>query len=219
MNATISRGLGGADRARRDDRGARINVSRGHRPVERRGQNRAASERPLYALSQVFVVQPLAVPTGSAIIPAGLSAGDRFRLLFLSSGTREATSSEIEDYNSFIQVRPRPPATAGIQGFAGRLPRGRLNGRRTNARENTWTTGEGVPVYWLGGGRLADDYPDFHDGSWDARDAARPTRRAVRARISPRTPTRPGRAATTTARRRSAATAPTVWAATRARAR
>ena len=41
----------------------------------------------------------------------------------------------------------------------------------TDARDNTrtihTTSDQGVAIYWLGGNRLADDYGDFYDGSWD----------------------------------------------------
>ena len=36
-----------------------------------------------------------------------------------------------------------------------------------NARNNTGTTGAGVPIYWLNGSQVADDYADFYDGNWD----------------------------------------------------
>ena len=36
-----------------------------------------------------------------------------------------------------------------------------------DARDNTGTTGAGVPIYGLGGAKVADDYPDFFDGDWD----------------------------------------------------
>ena len=26
----------------------------------------------------------------------------------------------------------------------------------------------GVPIYWLGGNKVADDYADFYDASWDS---------------------------------------------------
>ena len=41
-----------------------------------------------------------------------------------------------------------------------------------DARDNTATTGTGVPIYWLGGEKVADDYADFYDGSWDSRSAS-----------------------------------------------
>ena len=36
-----------------------------------------------------------------------------------------------------------------------------------DARDNTGTTGVGVPIYWLNGAKVADNYADFYDGSWD----------------------------------------------------
>ena len=40
-----------------------------------------------------------------------------------------------------------------------------------DARDNTGTTytstDKGVPIYWLDGNKVADDYQDFYDGSWD----------------------------------------------------
>ena len=37
----------------------------------------------------------------------------------------------------------------------------------TDARDNTSTTGTGVPIYWLNGNKVADDYADFYDGDWN----------------------------------------------------
>ena len=40
------------------------------------------------------------------------------------------------------------------------------------ARDNTETTGTGVPIYWYRKAKVADDYADFYDGSWDNGDAS-----------------------------------------------
>ena len=45
------------------------------------------------------------VPADWSLIPTGLSTGDKFRLLFLSSTKRNASSTDIADYNTFIQTR------------------------------------------------------------------------------------------------------------------
>ena len=104
--------------------------------------------------------------------PNGVSGGDQFRLIFLSSDKRKATSLDIADYNTFVQdlaaaghtgIRPYADGfnvvgcTASMPGF----PAG------VNARDNTGTTGTGVPIYWLKGNRVANNYADFYDGSWD----------------------------------------------------
>ena len=36
-----------------------------------------------------------------------------------------------------------------------------------DARDNTGTTGTGVPIYWLNGNKVADNYADFYDETWD----------------------------------------------------
>ena len=38
-----------------------------------------------------------------------------------------------------------------------------------DARDNAGLTGTGVPIYWLGSGnKVADNYADLLDGSWDS---------------------------------------------------
>ena len=109
------------------------------------------------------------VPADWSLIPTGLSTGDKFRLLFLSSTKRNASSTDIADYNTFIQTR----AAAGhtdIQDYSADF---RAVGctADTDARDNTkttyTTTDKGVPIYWLNGAKAADQYEDFYDGSWD----------------------------------------------------
>ena len=109
------------------------------------------------------------VPADWSLKPTGLAAGDKFRLLFLSSTKRNASSTDIADYNTFIQTR----AAAGhtdIQDYSADF---RAVGctADTDARDNTkttyTTTDKGVPIYWLNGAKAADQYEDFYDGSWD----------------------------------------------------
>ena len=105
------------------------------------------------------------VPDDWALIPSGLGEGDSFRLLFLSSTKRNGSSSAIGDYNTFIQNRAATGHTA-IQEHSSEF---KVVGctSATDARDNTATTGTGVPIYWLNGNKAADDYADFYDGSWD----------------------------------------------------
>ena len=57
---------------------------------------------------------------------------------------------------------------ADIRAFSGQF-RALLSTRGVDARDNTATTGGGVPIYWLDGAKVADNYADFYDGSWDTR--------------------------------------------------
>ena len=109
------------------------------------------------------------VPAHWSLIPTGLSTGDKFRLLFLSSTKRNASSTDIADYNTFIQTR----AAAGHTDIRDYSADFRAVGctADTDARDNTkttyTTTDKGVPIYWLNGAKAADQYEDFYDGSWD----------------------------------------------------
>ena len=105
------------------------------------------------------------VPTDWSLKPTAVTAGTQFRLLFLSSTKRNATSTDIADYNTFIQGL----AAAGHADIRTYSAGFRVIGctADTDALVNIYTTGTGVPIYWLNGAKAADDYADFHDGSWD----------------------------------------------------
>ena len=102
--------------------------------------------------------------------PSGLGPGDQFRLIFASSTTRNANPTAIANYNTFVQNR----AAAGHSAIQSHSSGFRVVGctEDVDARDNTSTTGTGVPIYWLSGNKVADDYADFYDGSWD--DEANP---------------------------------------------
>ena len=118
------------------------------------------------------------VGTGWALIPkdAGndplVAAGGRFRLLFVTSGTVEATSTDIATYNDHVQRAANANAT--LRPFKGEF-RALVSTATNDASGNTATThtatNRGVPIYWVGGAKVADDYADFYDGSWDSRAA------------------------------------------------
>ena len=114
-----------------------------------------------------FAFSPPAVeaPADWALIPPGLPAGAPFRLLFVTSGARDASSAYIEDYDDFVQSAAAAghklirPYSDGFFALASTPD--------MDARDNTSTTGTGVPIYWLGGAKAADNYADFYDESWD----------------------------------------------------
>ena len=57
------------------------------------------------------------VPADWALRPSGVDAGDQFRLLFVTSTMRDATSSDIADYNSFVQ-NAAAAGHAAIRGYS-----------------------------------------------------------------------------------------------------
>ena len=107
----------------------------------------------------------------SDLVPTGIETGSSFRLMFLSSTKRDASSTDIADYNTFIQAR----ANAGHSAIQGYAPLFRAIGSTadSDARDNTATNGTGVPIYWLRGNKAADDYADFYDGGWDEEASVR----------------------------------------------
>ena len=113
--------------------------------------------------------EPVTVPVTWGLIPSGLSTGDQFRLLFLSSTRRNGASANITDYNTFVQGR----AAAGHADIRAYSDGFKAVGctQAVDGRDNTGTaytsTDKGVPIYWLDGAKVADDYEDFYDGSWD----------------------------------------------------
>ena len=97
--------------------------------------------------------------------------GQSFRLLFITSNDhkRSGGSANIADYNSVVQGAANANAT--IQLFKDKF-RAVASTASVSAKENTATTwtesDKGVPIYWVGGEKVADDYKDFYDGSWDS---------------------------------------------------
>ncbi len=119
------------------------------------------------------------VPHDWALTPAGLDAGDQFRLLVVTNASDLATNPYISPYDQAVQkeirlghraIRPYSAhfrvlaSSAGTLEFAIPVP-------PVVARDNTSTTGTGVPIYWLNGAKVADDYTDFYDGTWDSNEA------------------------------------------------
>ena len=109
------------------------------------------------------------VPANWSLIPSGLDVGGRFRLIFISSTTRNGSFKNIADYNTFVQ-NATAAGHADVQDHSSTF---RVVGSTTgvDARDNTSTTydadDKGVPIYWLGGNKVADQYQDFYDGGWD----------------------------------------------------
>ena len=116
------------------------------------------------------------------LLPSGLSGGDEFRLMFITSQTRTAESTDIDVYNEWAQGVVAAGGHAGLKPYAGLV---RVVGSTTtvDARVNAgmhtgsaWADGSanasssGVKVYWLAepsSDKVADNYFDFFDGSWD----------------------------------------------------
>ncbi|MYF36803.1 MAG: hypothetical protein F4226_08525, partial [Synechococcus sp. SB0678_bin_12] len=107
------------------------------------------------------------VPGDWALKPSGLASGASFRLLFVTSTTRNADTAGIATYNTFVQDRAKAGHSA-ISDSCGDLFKVVGSSGAVHAYDNTATTGTGMPIYWLNGAKAADNYGDFYDGSWDS---------------------------------------------------
>ena len=132
----------------------------------------------LYGLSPLFASPPAdgvyTVPGDWALTPAAVGPGREFRLLFVTSTRRDATSTDIVDYNRHVRITAaaghaaiRPWSTQ----FTAVASTSAVDAR-DNTNTNTATDGAGVPIHWLNGKQVADDYADFYDGTWDNRALA-----------------------------------------------
>jgi len=106
------------------------------------------------------------------VVPPGLNPGDQYRLVFVTDGTRNAQSTDINDYNTFVtnQVTGSPLATAlTTAGFNLGTIQWKAIGSTdsVDARDNTDTNplSTGVPIYLIDGNRVANDNADLWDGS------------------------------------------------------
>ena len=112
---------------------------------------------------------PATVTSNWDLTPDGVSGGQQFRLIFYSSTKRDAQSDDIEDYNTFVQARAAAGHAKIRQYSDGFTAVGCTED--ADARDNTQTrytdSNTGVPIYWLAGLKVADNYRDFYDGSWD----------------------------------------------------
>ena len=107
------------------------------------------------------------VPRSWAFIPtADLKPGDSFRLLFVTSDTRDGDSSAIGDYNRFVQNAAA--RSDFLNNFSSRF-RALASVRGVHAIDNSNTRGTGVPTYWVEGEKIANSYTDLYDGSWASR--------------------------------------------------
>ena len=137
------------------------------------GSNQASDQTlAFYGLSGVFnvVATPVEeVPHDWGLIPSGLGPGDSFRLLFVTSDTRNGRLTTIETYDEHVQEAAAAGHSA-IQTYSEHF-KALASTETVDARDHTSSTeSPGVPIYWLDGAKVADNYSDFYDGDWDSNE-------------------------------------------------
>ena len=101
--------------------------------------------------------------------PTGLNPGDTYRLAFITSVTRDATSANIADYNAFVSgVANANTELAALGTTWTAIASTTTVDARDNTGTNPFTNGAGLPIYLLDGStKIADDNADLWDSSID----------------------------------------------------
>ena len=88
-------------------------------------------------IKHTIELRAVVVPHDWGLRPQSVAVGKEFRLMFVTSTYRNATSSDISDYNTFVQGRAAAAPT-GIQSYSGQF---RVPGSTSavSARDNTRT--------------------------------------------------------------------------------
>ena len=138
--------------------------------------------RPVLHGAFAFLLASLLFPSPNAPVQTKVHAdweltpsaveGGSFRLLFVTSTERDATSAAISHYDSYVQAA----AAAGhpaIQAFSPWF-KALASTAGISAIDHTGTTHTSaepsVPIYWLDGEQVAADYADLYDGTWNSRN-------------------------------------------------
>jgi hypothetical protein len=93
-------------------------------------------------------------------VPPGLQPGDTFQWVFVSTGLHDALSSDINDYNTFVQSQAN--LNVDLTGITFKAIGSTLT---VDARDNALVS---APVYRLDGVNVATGFTDLWDGSLNA---------------------------------------------------
>ncbi len=116
------------------------------------------------------------VPPGWSLKPTASGSTQTFRLVFTTSGTRDASSSDIADYDAFIRNH-LVEGNAAIVPYAGFFKAIGSTSSTVASSHNSFTgSGNNIPVYWLGGRAsndlVASNYSSFR-GEWQNQNRPR----------------------------------------------
>ncbi|NCQ97417.1 MAG: PEP-CTERM sorting domain-containing protein [Microcystis wesenbergii Mw_QC_S_20081001_S30D] len=113
-----------------------------------------------------------AVQAAIITVPTGLNPGDQYRLVFVTSSGRDATSTNIADYNTFVTNAVVGSALQSSLTANGLAPTWKAIGSTSsvNATTNTLTdpvvnASTSVPIYLIDGNKVATGYSDLWDNS------------------------------------------------------
>jgi hypothetical protein len=109
-------------------------------------------------------VYQLAAPGTIATVPPGLNPGDTYRLVFVTSTTRDAASANIADYNTHVSAAAAAVTELNALGTTWTCI-GSTNAVNANANTLTRASDPSAPIYRLDGAPVATGNTDLWDGS------------------------------------------------------
>ncbi len=130
--------------------------------ARRRSNNAVRST--ILAATVCFLISP-AASAAPITVPTDLNPGDKYRLVFVTSTTRDATSTDIAEYNAFVTTLAAAVPELASLGTTWKAIGSTLT---VDARDNTDTNpnvATGVPIYGIDDVRVAHDNSDLWDGN------------------------------------------------------
>ncbi len=97
--------------------------------------------------------------------PLELNPGDKYRLVFVTSTSRNAISTDIADYNDFVQAAADASSLSALGQTWKAIGSTASVDARDNTNTNPFADGTGEPLYVVDGTKIAVDYQDLWDGS------------------------------------------------------
>lgn len=124
-------------------------------------------------LPSVAVLCVLSGAAHAALVtsPSDLNPGDQYRLIFVTTGKTQASSSSISFYDAHVTSNLSPTLSALTSNWlaVASTDPNPGSGTEVNARDHTSTVpgtdGAGIPIYNVNDQRLANSYQDLWDGS------------------------------------------------------
>jgi PEP-CTERM motif len=116
-------------------------------------------------LATIATIPPLTTSAAPITVPSGLNLGDHYRLAFVTSTTRNATSSIIADYNSFVTTDANTVTQLAALGTTWSAI---ASTATIAAYDNTLThpgTNPDYPIYNLSGALVASSNSGLWSGS------------------------------------------------------
>jgi hypothetical protein len=119
----------------------------------------------LAVVAALLAAGPVTTASGGGITlatPSGLNPGDKFRFVYVTSGSLQPDSSDIETYNTFVNTQAYDANYA--DGTV--LWKAIASTPTVNARDNVGGFGTSIPVYLVDGTRVANDLTTSTGGFW-----------------------------------------------------